>query len=192
MAKRKCNVIGCEKKHDAKGFCSVHYQRNKKYGDPLAGGTFCGEPIEFLMNAIERSKNGEADCIEWPYGTSLGYGAIKFEGKVQTAHRLALVLSGVDDHPGMDCCHEPNICHNRRCVNINHLRFATRKENCEDMILDRMTTRGEKSVKAKLTEDEVRAIRKDTRVSRLVAHDYGVTPRHIRKIKQSKTWAWLE
>lgn len=33
MAKRTCSVDGCTKRHGAKGFCPMHYQRWKKHGD---------------------------------------------------------------------------------------------------------------------------------------------------------------
>jgi hypothetical protein len=32
---RPCGVAGCTRRHDAKGFCSLHYQRWKAHGDPL-------------------------------------------------------------------------------------------------------------------------------------------------------------
>ena len=32
---RFCSVIGCSNNYLAKGFCSKHYQRNERYGDPL-------------------------------------------------------------------------------------------------------------------------------------------------------------
>lgn len=31
---RVCDINGCEKKHKGYGYCSKHYQRFKKYGDP--------------------------------------------------------------------------------------------------------------------------------------------------------------
>lgn len=31
---KQCSVNGCNKKHRAKGFCSGHYQRFLKYGEP--------------------------------------------------------------------------------------------------------------------------------------------------------------
>lgn len=37
-AKRKCSVDGCVKHGRTKGLCPAHYQRLKKYGDPLMGG----------------------------------------------------------------------------------------------------------------------------------------------------------
>lgn len=33
--KRTCTIEGCNKNHEAKGYCSMHYRRWKRYGDPL-------------------------------------------------------------------------------------------------------------------------------------------------------------
>ena len=35
---RLCSVPGCDKRHFGKGYCSFHYQRWSKFGDPLEGG----------------------------------------------------------------------------------------------------------------------------------------------------------
>jgi hypothetical protein len=36
-----CSVDGCERPlYRKSGFCSAHFERHKKYGDPLAGGVF--------------------------------------------------------------------------------------------------------------------------------------------------------
>jgi len=40
-----------------------------------------------------------------------------------------------------------------------------------------------------LTEDEVKSIRKDNRVHRLIAEDYGVQRRQISRIKQGTRWS---
>lgn len=34
MAERTCSIEGCEKRHVARGWCGMHYQRWKVYGDP--------------------------------------------------------------------------------------------------------------------------------------------------------------
>lgn len=31
---RECEIEGCEKKHEAKGMCGMHYRRVYRYGDP--------------------------------------------------------------------------------------------------------------------------------------------------------------
>jgi hypothetical protein len=33
---KSCSIENCENKYKAKGFCSKHYQKNKRLGDPLA------------------------------------------------------------------------------------------------------------------------------------------------------------
>lgn len=37
MASRVCSIAGCGKAHQARGWCWKHYQKWRKYGDPLAG-----------------------------------------------------------------------------------------------------------------------------------------------------------
>lgn len=37
MGNRTCSLDGCDNKHQAKGFCSPHFNRWKRHGDPLAG-----------------------------------------------------------------------------------------------------------------------------------------------------------
>lgn len=32
---KACSIDGCVKKHEAKGYCKVHYRSFTKYGDPL-------------------------------------------------------------------------------------------------------------------------------------------------------------
>lgn len=48
--------------------------------------------------------------------------------------------------------------------------------------------RGEKSGMAKTTEEDVRAIRKDTRSSRIIGLDYGLSPSAIGHIKKRRSW----
>ena len=33
--KKVCKVEGCNNKHLAKGYCAKHYERFRKYGDPI-------------------------------------------------------------------------------------------------------------------------------------------------------------
>lgn len=37
---RVCSIGGCEKRHEGLGYCAMHYQKFKKYGDPLGGRWF--------------------------------------------------------------------------------------------------------------------------------------------------------
>jgi hypothetical protein len=53
MSKR-CSVPGCENKHLAKGFCSTHYWRHRKFGDALHGGDIGGGLSDAPWNSAAR------------------------------------------------------------------------------------------------------------------------------------------
>lgn len=57
-----------------------------------------------------------------------GYGQIKIAGRIRTAHRVAYKLAkgAIPDGYLID-----HTCMNKRCVNPEHLRLATAKQNAE-------------------------------------------------------------
>ena len=84
------------------------------------------------------------DCLVWGRGKDGdGYGAVKVDGKMRKAHRLALQLTKpapvgkvcsvkgewVPGHR-LEAAHGP--CHNRLCFNPLHLSWRTRAENEAD------------------------------------------------------------
>jgi len=77
---------------------------------------------------VEKTDN----CWNWT-GTKAkgGYGRIAYNGKQQMAHRVSFELSGEVIPEGMMIDHK---CHNRLCVNPQHLRIASRKQNCENLV----------------------------------------------------------
>ena len=83
---------------------------------------------KILTNYVVNS-NG---CWEWKGRLlRLGYGAIS--GNKQTnlvVHRLSWMLHNNQDWPiGLETRH---MCHNRRCINPDHLVPGTREENLDD------------------------------------------------------------
>jgi HNH endonuclease len=82
-------------------------------------------------------------------------------------------------------------CDNPLCCNPVHLRLGTALQNVQDAIKRgrAVYVHGEKHGMAKLTAKQVEAIRADGRVSREIAPEYGVSDRHIRKIRARKTWS---
>lgn len=72
-----------------------------------------------------------------------GYGMITFRGKRQTAHRLAYIAANGPIPTDMEIDHS---CRNRACVNVEHLRARTKKQNAENVGPSRRSKTGVRSV----------------------------------------------
>ena len=73
------------------------------------------------------------------------------------AHRASYEAFVGQIPKGMYVCHA---CDNVACVNPNHLFLGTQKQNLQDMKTKGRSTRGEKNAMSKLTENDVRTIKK--------------------------------
>lgn len=91
----------------------------------------------------------------------------------------------------MEVCHR---CDNRICVNPEHLFLATHTENMLDMRNKRRQAKNQRHGMAKLTDNQVRAIRKLllTLSQHQIAKEYGVSQTAIRDISTGKRWRHLE
>lgn len=118
-----CSIEGCERKHNARGLCTTHYERWRKNGDPLVSG----RPTALERFASKIEFNQATGCIDWIAKATDGkYGSFNFEGKNWKAHRWAYehLVEPVD--PALDLDH---LCRNTLCVNPDHLEPVTRSEN---------------------------------------------------------------
>lgn len=107
--------------------------------------------------------------------------------KIVKPHTLVLEAF-VEKRPhGMECCHNDG---NPQNNNLSNLRWDTSKNNHADKIKHGTTNRGERCGTAKLTEQQVFEIRKDNRLQREIAVDYGVAANTISRIKNRKRWAY--
>ena len=124
---KTCDVDGCEKGGKlTRGWCSTHYSRWRKHGDPLAGGTHYATPEEAFLARTEPLV-GEPGCIIWTGGTnSKGYGHLSVNGRGVSAHRYAWERERGAIPAGM---HVDHTCYVRSCVNVDHLRLASHAEN---------------------------------------------------------------
>lgn len=116
--------------------------------------------------------------------TKAGYGLMQN----QYAHRISYRLH--HGEPGDLCV--LHRCDNRLCVNPDHLFLGTRTDNMEDKVAKGRQLKGEQAPQAKLTEEQVFAIRRDTRTQRVIAADYGIVQSHVSLIKSGKHWRHLE
>lgn len=125
----RCAVEGCSRPDDAKGYCNPHYQKWIKYGDPL----FCFDKDAWrrdrFWSKVALTANPDK-CWEWrSLLFRIGYGSVQFAGKTRSAHRVSWFLTH-----GVWPTYLLHSCHNRKCVNPNHLREGTHKENMQDRV----------------------------------------------------------
>lgn len=126
----------------------------------------------------------ETGCILWTGCTSNGYGVIRAEGVLHRAHAASWELHTGKSAKGMCMLHK---CDTPSCINPEHLWAGTHAENARDRDQKDRVAHGRKHYRARLTEDQVRAIRMDTRLQREIAEDYGVRQDHISRIKSGQT-----
>lgn len=184
---RECAVDGCTRMAKTKGYCGSHYYREWRHGDPTAGRTPEGEALAYFEAHI----NDETDeCMIWPYGrTDFGHGRVYIDGRYTYASTLACERAhGPRPSPQHLACH--GACHNPACWNPRHVEWST--QNQLHRVRDGTDLRGEQIAQAKLTEADVRAIRRrrDAGESLVgLAKEYGIHPEHAGLIaRRVRTW----
>lgn len=135
---------------------------------------------------IEKAENG---CWLWTDALFRdGYGAVSVNRKMLRAHRVALARSGVDVPKGAFVCHT---CDTPRCVNPSHLYVGSSQQNVDDAVARDRHMRGTRSPHAKLTDEDVIAIRQASGTHNEIAAQYGVARPTISMIRKRKTWKHL-
>jgi hypothetical protein len=134
----------------------------------------------------------KGDCIIWTGAVNgNGYGCLRLNGKAITASRKAFELYNGKIPDGLFILHR---CDNPLCVNPEHLFAGTHQDNMRDRDIKgrvggiAISSVGEGNVKAKLTEQDVLAIRSSTEGSRALGKKYGVHRVTIQGIRRKKIW----
>ncbi len=66
--KHLCAIDGCGRPRMGRHrFCGPHYGRKQRYGDPLGGGTYEGEPETFLRSLAAEPHLACDECVTWPF-----------------------------------------------------------------------------------------------------------------------------
>lgn len=120
-----------------------------------------------------------------------GYGVftMRSEGHVMArAHRVSFELHKRKLKPGEHVLHT---CDNPACVNPNHLIAGNQISNMKDKVAKSRQNRGDSHGRHKLTEAQARAIKKDPRLQREIAADYGVSVITVSDIKRGYSWTHL-
>lgn len=185
-----CSVPGCERETQKKGMCERHYQRLLKYGDPLGGRTFEGEPRKWIEDHVGHTGVG---CLIFPYGRmSNGYGTLTVDGKKTTAHRyICTLVHGPAPSPKHEARHVVCGAGHLGCCHPGHIAWGTPLENQADKVIHGTVRRGEKAANAKLQEHEIylmRAQSADGWTQRALAKEFGVCQAVVSKIVNGKAW----
>lgn len=120
--------------------------------------------LDRIMTRVDKRKDG---CWIWTGKGRTGlhgeYGGVRCNGKQMSTHRAVwILLRGPID--GIDLLHQ---CPNKLCCNPDHLNKGDQKKNLQEALEARggkpWQADGETHCNAKLSDDDVRAIRKRCR-----------------------------
>lgn len=121
-----------------------------------------------------------------PQKNNKGYGRVSIGGKTMFVHRLVAekYLSNPNNYSQVN--HKDG---NKENNSVENLEWVNNLQNRIHATKNNLIVYGEKCPWAKLTENEVREIRKDKNMSNSsLAKKYNVSRATIRDIKMNKTW----
>ena len=117
---------------------------------------------------------------------SAGYPTTAAGGKISTVHRY--IYESIHGTIPVDMVVRHK-CDNKRCINPNHLEIGTLADNVRDRVERGRSAVGSRNGRAKLTEDQAKAIKGLDLISvSLLARVFDVDRKTIRQIRQGKTW----
>lgn len=180
-----CKIESCEKKAIGFGFCSKHYTRLRRYGDPLFPG----------MNGVKKKARKidfviRNDCFELISHklNADGYSEIMINCRTKKVHRHIYEQCFGEIPKGLVVRHK---CDNPSCINPEHLEIGTHQDNIADMVSRNRQAKGSKKPFSKLTENEVAEIKSllsRGMTNRGIARIFSIDESVISDIKHKKAW----
>ena len=139
------------------------------------------EKLQILFNECEI--NEETGCWNSPRALLREYPSVRHKGKMNRIGRVILISQGIDMR-GLDTRHR---CHNKLCINPDHLKAGTRKENIID------TAKAFRNGKKLKNEDQIHEIRslKGVEPSRITCERFGLSDGHVSRIQTGNNYSWL-
>lgn len=186
-----CTIDGCDRTNImARGWCSTHYKRWYRHGDPLADvnrrapdGATLAERLAYVGWTAVQRRDGMTPCHEWKgLRDRRHYGRVWDGERVRGAHRVAYEA---EHGPVPDDLHILHQCDNPPCMNREHLTSGDDTANMAEMVTRKRSANGERRPH-KLTDADVTAIRAAYTGERgqqtRLAEQYGVTQSRISMI----------
>jgi hypothetical protein len=142
----------------------------------------CVSRYDELMSMIAVETD---ECIVWPHSSNRsGYGTAWHDGKQVRTHRAALCVVCPPPTEAHEAAHGP--CHNRLCVNPQHLSWKTRKENFADTHRDGTYLCGEAHQVTKFSDDIINGVRALYAIGNMTQAEvglrFGVSRTHVSNI----------
>lgn len=162
---------------------------------------------ELKERILRRVKENRDGCWKWTGQIKDGYGMIKFTIKCDafrvSAHKVSYALWKGAIPKNLLVRHY--ICGNRDCVNPEHLRLGTARDNAIDTSVDNNLLKGKDHPHSKVTPAMVRKIRKraepktDKKGNRIrgesalkISYDLPIGDCAVRDIINRKTWKHIK
>jgi len=146
---------------------------------------------EALRKAFEKNIIRKEGCWGWKgFIDEDGYGRMscRRQNGTQILHRASYLINKGPIPKGYIVRHT---CHNKICANPDHLELGTSKQNSRDMVKARRQAFGTKNGNAKLTEEDVRVIKRMIHRKKsysLIAELFDVHADAISNIAREITW----
>ena len=186
---RKCTVPACNSRHHAKGFCKPHWDRWRRYDNPLGGTTFEGQPLAWLKAHVNYSGK---ECLLWPFARdNYVYARIRLNNRNSHAHSwMCERTHGPRPNRNHVCAHSCGRG-NDGCLNPRHLRWATKSQNQLDRRAHATDPRGEGHPLVRLDSSSVLTIYWRAWAGELhqnIANQFGIDRKYVSKIKHRHVW----
>jgi len=105
------------------------------------------------------------------------------KNRAHLAHRCAWEFKHGRPAPDLFVCHH---CDNKLCVDPDHLFLGTHSDNMRDMHAKGRGISGENHPWAKLSDEEVAAIRAARGTQRQIAEAFGISQGHVSRLKMGQ------
>lgn len=169
--------------------------RSRPQAFALSLESFSAIEVQGIQRRFKRriTEDEKTGCWLWT-GPGRVYGQfyVRSLGMMVPAHRAGYALFKGPIPEGALVRHGG--CHNSKCVNPDHMELGSHADNMRDRARDGTSNRGERNGMARLTEVEVRAIRRGLvrgQTYRDLGKQFKVSDSVIGDIARGKTWGHL-